>query len=200
MDHRTQISAEIQKSLQDFAITYFFVYKIQIENAELVSKNLLTIKPNNGLLSELGYGYINGSVTEYVLSLYDAVMLLKKAIREYEYKPNEPIDLIFKFRRHVLAHRGCNWGSAESNETLKFLAEGNIFKTCHEAANEFVQDLRKYMNFSPLKQFPRIQKIMKHDLDNLFNKAPELAYYYSISNLDEVKKFFGTDLLPESKE
>lgn len=127
MRSKNQIPNEVRKSLQDFAIAYFFVFRVQLENAELIEKSLRGDIPKNSILLELGHGYINGAVREFVLLLYDTVELLKKNTGTYKYKTGGAIDQIFKFRRNILAHRGCNWGSDESKEIIQFLAQESIY-------------------------------------------------------------------------
>ncbi|MBL7544071.1 MAG: hypothetical protein JNL11_09650 [Bdellovibrionaceae bacterium] len=168
--------------------------------SQYFSKRLNITTSNNSLLTELGHGYINSAVTEFVLSLYDIADFLKKITGIYKYKTDGAMDLVFKFRRNILAHRGCNWGSEESNKTRKFLSQETIFKTCHDAAHEFMLDLREYISFEPLDNCPMIQKLEKHDLDNLFRNSPELKYRYAAPSMSEVINFFGTSLLPDLKK
>lgn len=194
MKTETQMPPEIKKSLQDFAVAYFFIFRIQLENAELLEKTLRSETPKNKLLLELGHGYINGAISEFVLILYDTIDLFKKNISIYRYKTGGAIDQIFKFRRHILAHRGCNWGTQESTDTISYFSTESIYKTCHEAAVEFVQDLRNYISFDPIEKNPGIQKIRRPDLINLIENSPELGFYLPAYNMDEAIEFFGASL------
>ena len=200
MTNKNRIPNDAKKFLQNFAVAYFFILRIQLENAELIEKSLRNITPKNHLLSELGHGYINGAITEFVLLLYDSAELLKKTTGTYQYKPGGAIAQIFKFRRHILAHRGCNWGSKESKETLASLSQESIFQASYKAGNEFVQDLRNYLTFDPIDKNPLIQKIRRPDFENLLKNSPELGFYSPIFEMNEVIQFFGSSLLPNSEK
>ncbi|MNJ93353.1 hypothetical protein D3C87_110330 [compost metagenome] len=197
MNQHDRIPSETKKVLQNFAVAYFFVLRIKLENAELIERSLQNQVPKNLLLSELAHGYINGAITEFVLLLYDSAALLKRHTGNYEYKVGGSIDKIFKFRRHILAHRGCNWGSEESMATIEGLSQERIFQTSYKAANEFVLDLRRYMSFEPIEKNPAIQKIRKPDFDNLLKNSPELGFHTPVFEISDVINFFGSSLLPE---
>lgn len=191
-----RISQEDKKALQQFAVAYYFVFRLQLENAELIEQTLQRENPQNSLFSELANGYIHGSVSEFVLLLYDSADLLKKVTGTYKYNSNGPMADVFRFRRHFLAHRACNRNSEESKDTRNSFGPGVIYKKCHEAAFEYSQDLQRYISFDPIENIPLIQKFRQGDFESLIRNSPTLSFQKPAHHIEDVKKFFGSSLLP----
>lgn len=181
------------EALAQFAANYFYVGRIRLKNAILLWKNGIDPAAQNHMIFELIVGYTNYALYEFALLLYDAKENLLKIDTTYKYADGSAISKVIEFRRHVLAHRGANWGSTGSKAVIDAVSENPlpILSDAISAAKEFLLELKKRdIKIYELAGAPPIPTMRLPQLKELLAVMPKSGMWVTVHNADEVESFF----------
>lgn len=188
---------EGEKALQDFFSAYFFVWRVRILNARTIHRTRIDsqdLPQRNALLNELMDGYFSSALAEFALMLYDAVQIFKKIEPSYKFQEQSPVDMVLRFRRHMLAHRGMNWMDSESIETRESMKQGveDFVSICIAAAKEFSNAVRANGIILKAQDFGMHANVIRMPtLKALLEAVPLEPPSTRISSEEEYKEIFG---------
>lgn len=190
----TDNSKKILDSTVDFGTAYYFLMRVRLLNAQKLMAAINQGKVKNGVILELAYAYIQNAATDFALSLYDFLEVFKGLKPIFEYQNGSAISKVMAFRRHVLAHKGKNWGTEESKKVLEELNKdaGSLFVNCFKAMEELTTIFKdRGIVYGPGKMRPAAQLIRGPELQALLEKIPQDGQFVPVPSEDELIKFFG---------
>jgi hypothetical protein len=186
-------AAKHHEALANFAANYFYIGRLRLKNAILLWNHGIDRAQQNSMMFELVVGYTNYALYEFALLLFDAKENLVKIDSSYMYAEGSAVFKVIEFRRHVLAHRGSNWGSDGSRAIIESVSKNplSILNDTIAAAKEFMAELKsRNIKIYDITEVPPIPAMNLPVLDNFLVAMPKTGFFASITNADEADRFF----------